>query len=366
VIETSCVLTSTTTSTTTTTTLSPLPTFGNLCAEVVYRTNDPDLPNIIEQIQFEYVSYLNDKPYWISDDSQYGLYWTTGNTNNWTISGFPYTNTVVVNTNPTPPPLSGWQVLGVPFILGVTIVSGDCGTQNTLAYNLSINQALCNLGGSISFQAYGGSGTYQYSIDNGVSYSSNPIFQSLAAGNYVTVVQDSLGNTSTQTVTIPSQQAPNFILTLTQNTSTNTFQITSNLQPGYTITFDFNHISDFNYYPANASPTPQYNNLVSVSGIPLPAPYIDLNTQTTVNPNCSLLPKQQINQHKEYTNTYTISFGQVITGTYTNSVSNPPTGYCQNSNTVFQIFLNNASVNECKCCVIQVVNPVVNLPITKV
>jgi len=365
VIETSCVLTSTTTSTTTTTTLSPLPIFGNLCAEVVYRTNDPDLPNVVEQIQFEYVSYLNDKPYWISDDSQYGLYWSSGNTNNWTISGFPYTNTVVVNTNPTPPPLSGWQVLGAPFILGVTIISGDCKSQNTLAYNLSINQALCNLGGGISFQAYGGSGTYQYSIDNGVSFTSNPVFQNLTAGNYTTLVEDTSGNTSTQTVTIPSQQAPNFVLTLTQNTATNTFQITSNLQPGYTITFDFNHISDFNYYPANVLPTPQYNNIVSVSGIPLPAPYIDLNTQTTVNPNCSLLPKQQINQHKEYKNTYTISSGQIITGTYTNSVSNPPTGYCQNSNSTFQIYLTNASVDDCKCCAIQVVNPLPQLPITK-
>ncbi|WP_289664406.1 T9SS type A sorting domain-containing protein [Flavobacterium panacagri] len=55
----------------------------------------------------------------------------------------------------------------------------------------TITQPTCtNPTGTISIIASGGSGYYQYSIDNGVTYSNNSIFSVVAAGTYKIVVRD--------------------------------------------------------------------------------------------------------------------------------------------------------------------------------
>lgn len=48
----------------------------------------------------------------------------------------------------------------------------------------------CISNGSIDVIAWGGNGTYQYSIDNGVTYTSNPVFTNLIAGTYSILVKD--------------------------------------------------------------------------------------------------------------------------------------------------------------------------------
>jgi len=369
VITTTCILSATTTTTTTTTTIHPLPTYGDLCTTLVIRPTDPDLPATTEQIQFVYDDYVNNQPSWISDDSVYSLYWYTGATPSyWTIEG--YTNPLIqlVNYTPTPPPLSNWQILGGIEIISCVTTSGECLSNSAITFNVIINDSLCNLDGSILIQATGGDGNFQYSIDNGVTFGTNPYFQGLSSGNYVVQAQDGSGNITVQTVVIPSQPTPSYTLTLTLNIQTNAFQITSNLQPGYTVTFDFNHISTFSYYPATLSPTPIYNNFVTIPGGL--SQITNQNTQNAISPLCftptPLNPQLlQVTQLKEYKNTFTISSGQIITGSVTDNILNTPGGYCENTNANFQIYLSNAIINECSCCVLQVINPPSKLPIGK-
>ncbi|MFH7016438.1 T9SS type A sorting domain-containing protein [Flavobacterium sp. FlaQc-47] len=56
--------------------------------------------------------------------------------------------------------------------------------------------------GALTIIASGGSGSYQYSIDNGVSYSASNTFSNLSAGNYIINVKDSQNNTTSISTSI--------------------------------------------------------------------------------------------------------------------------------------------------------------------
>ena len=357
VINTTCILTADTTTTTTSTTIKPLPTYGNLCLVIVLRSGNKVDPFQTIQVQLDYDDYKNNNPQWTSNDGQYNLSWSTGLTNNWVITGYTSQYASIVNNTTSTPPLTGWQTLGAPEIYSLTVLSGDCSVNNLVGFDVSINPAKCEKDGSIIIQAYGGSGVYQYSIDNGLNYSSNPIFQNLGGGSYVVFVKDSNGTISIQTVVVPVQQAPSFLVVLSANTNNNTFIITSNLQPGYTITFDFNNVNNFSYFPSTISPQPQYDNVVTVNGFGVLPQTLSTTTQTPLSLSCSPTPVIQNNIHKEFKNTFTLSYNQTITGSFTNNSINQPSGPCVGSNKNYQLFLTNAKVNNCKCCNVKLNNP---------
>jgi hypothetical protein len=366
VINTTCILTADTTTTTTSTTIKPLPTYGNLCLIIVLRSGSKLEPFQTVQVQLDYDDYKNNNPQWTSNDGQYNLYWLTGLTNNWVITGYTSQYASIVNNTTSIPPLTGWQALGAPEIYSLTVLSGDCSVNNLVGFDVSINPAKCEKDGSIIIQAYGGSGVYQYSIDNGLNYNSNPIFQNLGGGTYVVFVKDSNGVISIQTVVVPVQQAPSFTVILSANTNNNTFIISSNLQPGYTITFDFNNVNNFSYYPSTISPQPQYDNTVTVNGFGVLPQILSTTTQTPLSLPCSQIPVIQDNIHKEFKNTFTLSYNQTITGSFTNNLVNQPSGPCVGSNKNYQLFLTNAKVNNCKCCKTQIKNPPAEITAQKI
>ena len=79
----------------------------------------------------------------------------------------------------------------------------------TVTFTTTKTDPLCSTGntGSITFNASGGSGTYQYSINNGTSFSAASTASNLAAGSYTLVVRDSrscLSATSVVTLTTPA------------------------------------------------------------------------------------------------------------------------------------------------------------------
>ena len=79
----------------------------------------------------------------------------------------------------------------------------------TITFTSVATAADCNGGstGSIAFTPAGGSGTYSYSVDNGVTFVTNATVGGLAAGNYLLVVKDSndcLAAPGNATVTEPS------------------------------------------------------------------------------------------------------------------------------------------------------------------
>jgi len=75
----------------------------------------------------------------------------------------------------------------------------------------------CN--GEIDFSASGGNGSYQYSIDNGVTWLANSLFTGLCAGNYDLIVQDGNGCQTTPTpVSILEPPVLSMILGVTNET----------------------------------------------------------------------------------------------------------------------------------------------------
>jgi uncharacterized repeat protein (TIGR03803 family) len=77
-------------------------------------------------------------------------------------------------------------------------------------------------GGSITVTASGGSGSYTYSDDNGVSYQGGNAFSGLAAGTYAIVVKDSHDCvTDSSSVTISDPTGPSLSLSVADATCTN-------------------------------------------------------------------------------------------------------------------------------------------------
>lgn len=68
-----------------------------------------------------------------------------------------------------------------------------------VSHTVTINNASCANDGSIVVMATGGTGSYQYSIDNGTTFQTSNTFSSLAGGTYQVIVVDSDGCTSTMT-----------------------------------------------------------------------------------------------------------------------------------------------------------------------
>jgi hypothetical protein len=76
---------------------------------------------------------------------------------------------------------------GCPSALTQVTISAP----STLAASAIINPITCVNPGMITITAIGGSGNYQYSIDNGINYSSSNVFTVLEPGNYIITVKDS-------------------------------------------------------------------------------------------------------------------------------------------------------------------------------
>lgn len=73
-----------------------------------------------------------------------------------------------------------------------------------LSLSFSISPVSCNNAWrSLTLVATGGSGSYQYSLDNGLNYTTSNIFNNPTAGSYLLKVRDSQGNTATVTAVVP-------------------------------------------------------------------------------------------------------------------------------------------------------------------
>lgn len=81
---------------------------------------------------------------------------------------------------------------------------------STVTFTTTVTDILCNgsCNGSIVINAAGGTGSYSYSIDNGVTFQASNTFSALCAGSYDVVVMDSLGCLATpQNTTINEPSA---------------------------------------------------------------------------------------------------------------------------------------------------------------
>ena len=192
------------------------------------------------QYQFNYNTVINSYPSWTA--STYSSPITSGTGEvlllsystqyGWSIqglsaNGYPSSNTTSI------PPLNNWQINGLSDITNVTLTNGDCPTYTSIIISPYTNAASCDTiaDGSICIQAWGGSGSYVYSIDNGSTTGTTTCFYNLTPGVYTVYVQDIVTNLySTQNITVPNlNQSVTTTMSFTQ-TSNQTLIDSSSLQ----------------------------------------------------------------------------------------------------------------------------------------
>ena len=343
-ITSTCVLSAETPSPTTTTTSTTQPiVFDDLC--VIYTT---PIGNTFQSdfSDFIYNGIFNDKPSWLSSDSEFFMYWNTGTTEEWLISG--NTSFVVYNPNPDTPPLNGWQILGAVKTI-ITVVEGSCDNLPPLSMQLSFNNPSCVSNGSIIVSASGGIPPYQYSKNGGTTFQFNPIFNNLGGGNYSIVTKDSTGSLQTQLVTLTTSSTPTtYNIALIRSGNNLSISVTPTLPNGVDVIFDLITNSQFNVAPLPTSATNNSGANILVNGSPvIPNSPIINNTTITNLCNGTTYVTTTSSTWSNITLNNTSTFSGVIFNTV-NPVLPSPTCYAATSYT--NVYINNAKIQGCECC----------------
>jgi hypothetical protein len=140
--------------------------------------------------------------------------------------------------------------------------------------------------------------------------------------------------------------------------STGLFSITAPTLPaGVTITFDLVLSSTFSYYPTTLSPLPLYVNVAVITGIgPMTLTNTNSNTYALGGPCTAGGAINVTQQTRTFQNTITMTSNQIINGSITNSISNNPTGPCQDAVGYYQLLITNNAIENCNCCNLNVIN----------
>jgi hypothetical protein len=303
---------------------------------------------------------------WISDDSIYQIIWDS-NLNKWKISGgtLPYQ----VVSNSSYPPLTGWYSLGggPEEILSA---EGNCNISNTLGFNSIINQPTCECDGVITFQPSGGVPPYQYSIDNGVSYSSSAIFNNLCSGTYTLVLRDSNLNTiySTEILTNILQPVTYSVtilpvvntITNTPSLKTNQISATLNVSPplpqGVSLTLNLSHSNVFKTSPTPTQSTLTTNTILNINGIPQAPPLSNFGTSLDINtiPGCQNKVVYITTETDVWSN-ITINDGDVVILNTTTSVFKT-LDECLIGESLDSYTITTATIGGCSCCTVEIIN----------
>lgn len=116
---------------------------------------------------------------------------------------------------------------------------------NSLVVSIDVTPVTCNNStGIITIQATGGIDPYQYSLDNGINYTSSNVFTGLTSGIYNINVRDTNNNTTSMVAVITPVNAPavsatvnSSVLCKGDNTGSITANVTGGLAP-YTYSLD--------------------------------------------------------------------------------------------------------------------------------
>lgn len=275
---------------------------------------------------------------WISDDENYTITWNT-NDNVWQLNDYGQT---VVSTNPSYPPLTNWDILGKKG--NVTVSEGECQNVENLALNVSYSPTTCtSCDGTINLIGEGGTPPYQYSIDGGVTWLPNGVFQGLCPDfTYSIKVKDStdtiftppVNNTilfpsvpiTTYTVTTNSQTV-NLSSTSTQTTTT--INVTPSLPAGVTLNFDLQLQGLFTRTPYINSASGSFTTTVIKNGTPITT-YVDTSFDSVGSAN-SVPCSEYLTYNTYYYHTYesltyqsTDTYSITTVMSYTKTCSNPP------------------------------------------
>lgn len=290
-------------------TLTPSPTptpMTGMCVTFVVN-NTTQYP-----YQFNYSTTINGLPSWTAStyDSPITnvggllvLYYST-DTNSWIITGFNNNTWYPSSIYTTLPPTTNWVINGSTDVSLMTVVSGDCPTYTSIIVDVLTNDVSCasSNDGSICIYPYGGTGSYVYSIDNGVITGTTNCFYNLGFGTYSVYVEDTIsGDVYKQNVTINNlniNTSQQLFFKQTQNQtlqSTNTLTSTkevynlnnTDIPVGTTVNFELTLTDIFEMcQPGDGDNSASYF-IVKKNGTALTQTSLGSTTSTETRPNCS-------------------------------------------------------------------------------
>lgn len=307
----------------------------------------------------------NGYPQWISNDMVYSINFNP-EINIWKVMGgdLPY----IIYSSSSYPPLNSWYVLGANGSISINM--GECNLSGLTPLTYTTNNPICSCDGTIILKTSNGVPPYQYSIDNGVTYSNSPIFSNLCSGMYSLKIIDSSGNTVSNVVTLTDPKPTTLykikllttsnVLVNTNNVFTTQYftsvEVTPQPPSGVTITFDVAHNNVFNVSPTMSGSTVVTNSILSKNSIEVPISYSGWTfTDSGTNPieGCQNLPNYLRLYNELWSSITYNSTDQILIETTTtiNKIDSlTPCSY-GNSEDFFTIV--SSSISGCGCCGVQ-------------
>jgi hypothetical protein len=331
-------------------------TYKDFCLEII---NNKGVTRFFDFIPS---TFVNDYPSWVDNlDSSVTI---TYDGTKWILNGYSNGGQIISYDLPTSNPPINWSEPGVG---GTTINYNEnsCTASKRSSFPVSINQPTCLCDGSIIFNVNLDNPPYSYSIDNGVTYSSSPIFTNLCSGIYILSVVDALGDTYSKTITL---DAPEMLTTYTISLNTinttpvineislvnsyeTTIQVTPPLPDGATITFDLIHTNSFYSSPTSGTSVLTTGTVLSknLTGITINNVVTGQTQSVNTTPGCQSDFIYQSNIDDTW-NSLTLTNTDTITISTTSRVDKTTTGLCVvgYSNDTYSIA--NAVISGCDCC----------------
>ena len=267
-------------------------------------------------------------------------------------------------TNSTSNPPSNWQSVGGVSVY-FTQTLGNCPAIQQNNFKRSVNQPTCICDGSIIFNVDLDNPPFSYSIDNGVTYSSSPIFTNLCSGTYILAVLDSIGNVhlSTEIVKTEIPSTTYTISLYTTNTKpvnnnvslANSYQTTVVVNPplpnGATITFDLIHNNNFYSSPNSGTSILTTSTLLYKNGdeVLLTSTSNSVNQSVNTAAGCQTDYVYQSNISDVWSS-LTISNSDTITISTSSRVDKTTTGKCVVGYSNDNYSISNPVISGCDCC----------------
>jgi hypothetical protein len=330
-----------------------------LCLSLISQTQS------YSPIEFTLGSTINGRSSWTSDGLT--INWNP-TLSRWEISGWTLTTGLPVSSSQSLIPLSSWVILGQGSTISLSMIEGECPVSPPMVVNVSSQNTTCsgnqNCDGSILVTVNGGTSPYFYSINNGITFQSTPVFNGLCSGTYTVLVNDSSNNSQTRQVVISSGPQPtsysvSIVSTSTQNPNPQTqvsnwaINVSPSIPVGTVINFSL-VVNTTKYYNGPGGGTINDTILVNKNSLPVSfSSSSQLPTQTYPRPQCSPYTTQLVNE----TETYNLSMtaGDIINGSFTSllNITNPvygDNGCITNLEQSILGTVTNSNVSGCSCC----------------
>jgi hypothetical protein len=349
---------------------TPQPVYPNLCFLAYNNTN------VVGPSTFVQNGTHNSRPKWTNSANQNivwrGTRWEL-TTSDLSTPVNPVGGGIFGSVTTTLPPTTNWQLFGGTQTYTINVSSGTCPAVTPLQVTLETQNSTCNgqtnCDGSINVSARFGTAPYEYSITNGTSWQTSPIFNNLCPGTYLLRVRDSANGNYSQSVQIGFVGTPQTyqINVVTQpqltsevsangvSTKTTYFTVTSTpaLPPGIVLQFTLT-TSSTKTYNGPGSGTIIDNFTILQNGVPKTVGSSNSTTVNSTRPNCNPETQQVVTETDQYylelSNTSTVSGSTTsvltITDGQVGTQSNCTTELIQ----TISLQVSNPVAKGCVCC----------------